>query len=114
MPLDGLHTNTLQQFSANAVRLEVDERGGPDIERKPASPEESGTSARLTVCFENNRRKPPCLQSRGRRHARNPSTDNGHVMHRGTFAIISLSGISATPHSLGAANDGVTANSSDD
>jgi hypothetical protein len=86
MPLNWRHANTFKQFPANAVRLEVDERGGPDIVRKPAPPEESGTSPCLTVCLEHNRRKPPCLQPRGGRHARNPSTDNGHVMHLGTSA----------------------------
>src|SRR5260370_18148911 len=75
------HANACEQLCADTARLEVHQGGGPNIERESSAPIESRASARLPVGLEGDRREPLRLQTRGGRHAGDPSPGECHAVH---------------------------------
>ena len=69
-----------QELTAETVRLEVDERGGADVEGEAAATEESGATSDLAVTFDDDGREAARLQPRGGGETGDSGTQDGDVV----------------------------------
>src|SRR5918994_3163652 len=59
------HPDLVQELTAHAARLKVDQSGGAHIERETSAPVVTRAAACLPVRFEHNRVQAACLKPRG-------------------------------------------------
>src|SRR4051794_6409324 len=70
------HADDGEQLTADAARLEVDERGGTNIEGEAAPPEEAGAATGLAMSLQNDRGQTSRLEPCCARHPCHSGTDD--------------------------------------